>query len=445
MKKILFIAVNSSWSQSNLAFYYLREVARDLPYQTQMLVFTTKEPVLQTVEEIYRHGAEVLCFSAYIWNRGYLQALLKVLRQLLPEAIFVVGGPESSAFAGTAKCFVIKGAGEAAFSALAESGFTELDNSLPCIPLAKIPFPYRTEDKDELEDHLVYYECYRGCPYGCVYCLSANDRRNESRFDMAVAEDRERLREELDALIALKPRTLKFIDRSFNLNKALAHYIWEYAMRDESGTDFHFEIYPDLLDEADLQLLDKAPLGKIRFEIGIQTINTEVAAMCGRKSDWSKSRKVLLRLKEAGRIRVHTDLLAGLPGEDISSVMRSLDALCACEPAVVQLGMLKILPDTPMREIARQRCYIWMEDPPYQVLRSDAMSYGELCLLDDYAHLLSLYWNKEEFGEEWHLLLQEHSATEILAKLKEIHEAQGLALHSVSKGKRMSVFEVVSG
>ncbi|MCD8480986.1 MAG: DUF4080 domain-containing protein [Candidatus Cloacimonetes bacterium] len=77
------------------------------------------------------------------------------------------------------------------------------------------------------------------------------------------------------------------------------------------------------------------------------------------------------------------------------------------------------------------------------MLSSDALSYGDLCLLDDYAHLLSLYWNKEEFQEEWHILLQKYQASEILARLKSIHEVQGLALHSVSKVKRQGVFSGV--
>jgi radical SAM superfamily enzyme YgiQ (UPF0313 family) len=406
-----------------------------------MLVFSTKEPVLQCVEAIYRQPAELLCFSAYIWNRQYLLSLLNILRQLLPQALFVIGGPEAAAFRGISGCQVILGAGEAAFYALADSGFTELDQQFPPLPLAQIPFPYQPEDRAELEDHLVYYECYRGCPYACVYCLSAGDFRSESRFDMDLAEDRQRLQAELDALIALRPRTLKFIDRSFNINQHLAHFIWEYAMLDESSTDFHFEIYPDLITDEDLVLLEKAPLGKIRFEIGIQTINAEVAAACGRKSDWEKSRKVLLRLKQAGRIRVHADLLAGLPGENMASVLVSLDALCECEPAAVQLGMLKILPDTPMREIARERGYLWMDEPPYQVLSSDALSYSELCLLDDFAHLLNLYWNKEEFGGEWHLLMQKRKASELLEELLLIHAEHGLALHSVAKGKRQRVME----
>lgn len=443
MKKVSLIAINSSWSQSNLALYYLREMIRDLPMQVQMQVFSTREPVLQIVEAIHHQKADILCFSAYIWNRSYLQAILKILRKLLPEAVFVVGGPESAVFADIEACHVIKGAGEAAFYALAASGFQHLDSASSSLHLAEIPFPYRPDDKAELEDHLVYYECYRGCPYGCIYCLSASDWRCESRFNMVSQQDRISLHTELDALLALKPRTLKFIDRSFNINKELAHYIWNYAIQDESETDFHFEIYPDLITSEDLQLLEKAKPGKIRFEIGIQTINAEVAAASGRKSNWEQSRRILNKLRDFGNIRVHADLLAGLPGETKASVLASLDALCLCEPAAVQLGMLKILPDTPMREVARERGYIWMEDPPYQVLATDKMSFAELCDLDDIAHLLSLYWNKEEFKPEWHELLQNHPASAILTNLKAIHQELGMPLHSVSKEKRQKVMGIL--
>jgi len=124
-----------------------------------------------------------------------------------------------------------------------------------------------------------------------------------------------------------------------------------------------------------------------------------VLARSGRKSDWQKSRHYLNELRVKTKVRIHADLLVGLPGEDFDSIIHSLNELCRTRPAAVQLGMLKILPDTPMKEIAKERGYLWLDDPPYQILRSDALSYDEICYLDDLAHLLSLYWNKEEFAE----------------------------------------------
>jgi radical SAM superfamily enzyme YgiQ (UPF0313 family) len=442
MKKIVFVALNSSWSQSNLALYYMREMIRDLDFEKDLLSFSMNEPFMQILEGIYRHKADVICFSAYIWNRVILSRLQSEISKIMPRTIFVVGGPEAAEFEGRERCHVILGTGEAAFRALAleQFGFSRIKPPEP-IPLKDIPFPYIASDMDHLADHLVYYEAYRGCPYRCVYCLSSCDNRHEARFDPLNQNDRAKLISELSRLAELMPRTLKFIDRSFNVQKDLAHEIYRYILRENPEHDSHFEIYPDLLDEEDFELLEKIPEGKIRFEIGIQSTNPEVLARCGRQSDWEKARKAMIRLKDKTKVRIHADLIAGLPGEDLGSVIRSLDELCACEPAAVQLGMLKILPDTPMLEIARERGYIWLEDPPYQVLASDALSYDELCLLDVYAHLLSLYWNKEEYAELWHHLLQDHPASKILKELQDIHIRRDIPFHSVSKKRRGEIME----
>ncbi len=443
MKKILFVALNSSWSQSNLAFYYLREVIRDLEFTSTIASFTLKEPLHQVMEDIYARCPDVICMSAYIWNKIYLQSLQRELAKILPQASFVIGGPEAAAFSDAARATVIIGPGEAAFRELAVQGFPPRADlgSIAQLALKELPFPYHPEDLAFLADHLIYYECYRGCPYSCVYCLSSCDKRHEPRFDVSRMQDRDKLHRELSALVALKPRTLKFIDRSFNIQKDLAHEIWNFAIEQDLDFDLHFEIYPDLVEERDIELLARAPEGRIRFEVGIQSTNDAVLRACGRNSDWQKSRATLLALKERTNVRVHADLLVGLPGEDFGSITRSLNELCLCEPAAIQLGMLKILPDTPMREIALERGYLWMDLPPYQILCSDTLDFACLCLLDDFAHLLSLYWNKEEYPRQWHQLLQKHSADHVLQSLRELHKKHELPLHSVSRQKREMIMQ----
>lgn len=446
MKKVLFAALNSSWTHSNLAHFYLREMLRDLDYTTIMKSYTLKEPLMQVMEDIFRQQADIICFSAYIWNRVYLQQLHKGLKKILPELIFVIGGPEAEHFEQDRQTKVILGVGEQAFRDLAVNGFVAPGNAKAGanLPLGQIPFPYHAADRDILNGHLVYYESYRGCPFHCIYCLSANDQRSEARFDLSRTSEQDRLHRELDALSSLAPRTLKFIDRSFNVQRNLAHAIWSYAIAKDCSHDFHFEIYPDLLDEEDLQLLSQAPEARIRFEIGIQSINADVLELCGRYSNWEKSQAGLLALKKRTKVRVHADLIVGLPGEDKASVLRGLDELCRCEPAAVQLGSLKILPDTPMQEIARRRNYRWLDFPPYQVLSSDTLSFDEICQLDDYAHLLNLYWNKEEHQDVWHSLLQKYPASKILSELKDIHMRHDLPLHSISRQRRNWLIQILT-
>ena len=247
----------------------------------------------------------------------------------------------------------------------------------------------------------------------------------------------------MEAIIALQPRTVKFIDRSFNFCKTQAHWIWDYLIKAECACDFHFEIYPDLLTQADIDLLARAPEGRIRLEVGVQTTNDGINRNCGRQSSWQKTKAALIELKQRTRVRIHADLLAGLPGESFTSVTKSLDELCACHPDAIQLGFLKILPDTPMAEKASLLGYQWLDDPPYQVLATDRMSFSELGRLDEYAHLLGLYWNKQEFSTWWAELLQKNSATAVLEQLRLLHQADAISLHSVSKADRHRMMQTL--
>ncbi|MDY0151363.1 MAG: DUF4080 domain-containing protein [Candidatus Cloacimonas sp.] len=511
MKKILLVAINSSWSQSNLALFYLREMLSGLSYQVIMRDFTLKDYPADVMKALYQQQPDIICFSAYIWNREYLQKLIPELKKLLPQAIIVLGGPETENLIPCldARDFYIIGSGEAAFRELAKQGFCHsrgdgnpaishkltlchfLSNpntpqkqqkiqgwipasagmtksvqvtagmtkgvqitaemtkgathytSSTTLPLKQIPFPYHPSDKAQLQGKLLYYECYRGCPYNCVYCLSANDFRTELRFDISDPQQLQKLYTELDALIALEPKTIKFIDRSFNIFPALAHKIWAYFISSDYPCEVHFEIYPDLLSEADFSLLETAPSGRIRFEIGIQSTSDSIALNCGRKSTWKQSKQALLQLKKRCKLRLHADLISGLPGETYESVLNSINQLCACLPDAVQLGTLKILPDTPMQHIAQASGYLWLNDPPYQCLASDAISYPQMCTLESLARILNLYWNKEEYTQEWQQMLMQQQATDILFAIMDKHQELGYELHSLAKGKRDAVMAAI--
>lgn len=448
MRKILLIAINSSWSQSNPALYYLREVISDLPYQVQICDFTLKDHLTDIMQGICAQKPDILCFSAYIWNRLLLQNLVPELKKLLPQACVVIGGPEAAnADFGLGKQdSIVVGSGEGAFRALAKADFAPgAEHLAQAIALRDLPLPYTLADAGSLQGKLLYYECYRGCPYSCVYCLSALDKRCELRFDPESSEDMSRMLAELEILKALQPKTLKFVDRSFNSHGKFARLVWDYFISTDWPGDVHFEIYPDLLEEEDFRILEKAAVGRIRFEIGIQTTNPEVSKACGRFTSWDKAKTALTELKQRTKLRIHADLIAGLPSENLASVLNSVNELCATLPDAVQLGTLKILPDTPMLQIALSRGYLWLNNPPYQCLASDALSFSDMCYLDSLAHLLNLYWNKEEFAPLWEALLAIHKATEILQALLELHQELGYETHSVSKGKREAVMAIIKG
>lgn len=445
MHKLLFVSINSAWTHSNLALYYLREMIRDLPYQIAMEEFTLKTQPLEALEIINLHQPDFICFSVYIWNRIYLQKLIPELKKLFPDTKLILGGPEAmneDLLSTTSRYdIIIQGSGEAIFRKLAAEEFEErgIIHSELQTPLYAIPFPYHPSDREILQDRLVYYECSRGCPYSCVYCLSANDLRNEIRFDVTVKEDVLRLHKELDALVALSPRTIKFVDRSFNLYPKLAHAIWKYIIDLDCTCDFHFEIYPDLLKESDLKILEKAPPGRIRFEIGIQSTNDSVMKQVKRNSHWKKIQPILKELRKRSSVRIHTDLICGLPSEDKKSLLASINAVAATFPHEIQLGMLKILPDTAMYTIAQDSGYLWLDHPPYQVIATDTLSFEDICELEKLAHAFNLYWNKGEFCQLFALLMQDYEAVFIFERIVKMHSERSFPYHSMEQKKRFKL------
>lgn len=445
MKKVILLAVNSSWSHSSLSLYYMRAMLETLPYRTEIYNCTLKDDHSDILSELIAKNPDILCASVYIWNRAYLERLLSAVASLRPRIKIIIGGPEAPYLKAPHRYTLIKGPGELAFKRLAESGFQihedciEAENYL----LKEIPFPYREEDKRDLEGKLVYYETGRGCPYGCVYCLSAQDPRREFRFDTSNPRDLEKLHRELDSLIALKPKTLKFVDRSFNINKDLAHRIWEYMIDREDACICHFEIYPDLITDDDIRILKKVKPGRFRFEIGIQTCNPEALKASGRNTDWQKSKEQLLKLKEETHILMHCDLLIGLPGDSYQWVIDSLDQLMEIRPAELQLGLLKILPDTPMLSVARERGYIWEEIAPYKVLQSDTMSFEEIIHLDRLAHVINLYWNKADTRQIVLDALSKSRASDVFLGLVDYHINEHLPFHSLSPARRSGALESV--
>ena len=118
MTRIALFAINTSWYQSNLALYYLREMVRDQSYEISMRSFSISDLYMDVLKGIYNTQADVLCFSAYIWNRVYLENILPDVRALMPKAIIIIGGPEAGHLSQYADKAVI-GAGEARFEAMA--------------------------------------------------------------------------------------------------------------------------------------------------------------------------------------------------------------------------------------------------------------------------------------------------------------------------------------
>ncbi|OHD81525.1 MAG: hypothetical protein A3J97_13140 [Spirochaetes bacterium RIFOXYC1_FULL_54_7] len=358
---------------------------------------------LEIARDMALAAPDVLLLSVYIWNAELISAILPDLRAMLPGCRLILGGPEAAYNAGAWLAahpeldLVVSGEGETAVTVLARAGFsTEAypDRLMiaPPVDFSAVPMPYRAEDFKALEHRYLYYESSRGCPFACSYCLSSRSDHG-LRFKPATL-----VKAELDGIVATRPMLVKFVDRTFNADKARAREIWSHLIREHSGSGsrFHFEVHPALLGFDDFALLEQAPDGLFQFELGVQTIHERTRAAIHRTGDWSREKEAIQRLIALGTVHIHLDMIVGLPYEGMAEVGASFEELSGLGAGHFQIGFLKGLPGTELRKRAGEYGMAFQSAPPYTVLYSSALSARELAAL---ARLEELYDNIGNTGK----------------------------------------------
>lgn len=416
--RILLAACNAKYIHSNLAVYDLKAYSSDYDEQVLLREYTINQPKDEIMKDIYSSGADVVCFSCYIWNISFVRELIRDLVKILPETAFWAGGPEVSYDAEkfltemTEMTGVMVGEGERTFHDLLEfyidgkgsleeiSGIAYRDGDKIChngwrelMDLSAIPFVY--EHLEEFENRIIYYESSRGCPFSCSYCLSSIDKKLRFR-------DLELVKKELQFFLDHKVPQVKFVDRTFNCKHEHAMTIWKYILEHDNGvTNFHFEISADLLCEEEMELMKHMRPGLIQLEIGVQSTNPETIRAIHRHMDLEKLERCVDRVHSFRNIHQHLDLIAGLPYEDYDTFHRSFNDVYRMKPDQLQLGFLKVLKGSLMQQEAEGYGIVHKEKEPYEVLSTNWLTYGEVLKLKMVESMVEVYYNSGQF---WHTL-----------------------------------------
>ncbi len=410
MPKILLVAINSSYQHPSFGLRYLYAQLGDLKSETKIIEFTIKKPVELIAEEVLKFSPSVVAIGVYIWNAVESLELCKILKRQNPNIKIVLGGPEVSHEIESQEILlfsdlVIQGEGDLEFKKIMEDYFKEIPwpekkiikSNPPDVKLLKLPYSfYNSED---IENRFIYVEASRGCPYLCEYCLSSLDKGVRS-FEIDC------LLEEIRLLIERGAKNFKFVDRTFNLNPTTCLKILNFFLDyNNPNINVHFEMVPDRLPEEIKRLLPKFAPGQVQFEIGIQTFNPQVAKNVSRRNDLNKVKENFLYLKTHTGIHTHADLIAGLPGETLTSFADGFDQLWAMQPNEIQLGILKRLKGAPIRRHEKAFELDFSLIPPYQIISTKDMTADELIWLNRMAKYWDLINNQGRF-KPWMLELE---------------------------------------
>ena len=455
--KILLAACNAKYIHSNLAVYDLKAYSSDYDEHVILREYTINQPKDEILKDIYSSGADVVCFSCYIWNISFVRELIRDLVKILPKTAFWAGGPEVSYDAEKfltempEMTGVMVGEGEKTFHDLLEF-YIDRKDSLEEISgiayrtgdkiihngwrelmdLSAIPFVY--EHLEKFENRIIYYESSRGCPFSCSYCLSSIDKKLRFR-------DLELVKKELQFFLDHRVPQVKFVDRTFNCKHEHAMTIWKYILEHDNGvTNFHFEISADLLREEEMELMSQMRPGLIQLEIGVQSTNPETIRAIHRHMDLKKLEHCVNRVHSFRNIHQHLDLIAGLPYEDYDTFHQSFNDVYQMKPDQLQLGFLKVLKGSLMQKEAEVYGIVYKEKEPYEVLSTNWLTYGEVLKLKMVESMVEVYYNSGQF---WHtleyLVPLEKDAFTFYEKLGSFYEKKGYSEISHSRMRRYEI------
>ena len=437
LMRTVFVGTNSKYIHTALGLRYINEYMKENGLETELVEVTANEPVLTVLARLTAvamtsdhkaSGVEkdgsglVFGLEVHIWNRDYVLELAGLLRKVLPRCVILLGGPEvmfrpvETLEKVTAADMIVCGEGEESVLNLLrhlEAGGSVIpgcpeeeipgiacrrdDGSIaaPAVPtvvedLDILPFPY-PDLEQVLADHKIpYYECTRGCPFHCAYCLSGISHQVRRRSLPLVLAD-------LDRFIAAGVPLLKFVDRTYNLDESYFLPIMEHLAAADTDATFHFEIKADILSPRVLDFLKTVPPGRFQLEIGVQTTNPEVLRVIGRQDHWDRLAANVKELLAAGNMHIHMDLIAGLPLEDMASFGRSFNDVYGLRPHMLQLGFLKVLPGTVMEKGTERYGLVYMDRTPYEILSTGVVSYEEMRFLKVLENVFDLTGNSGNF------------------------------------------------
>ncbi|KON89333.1 Fe-S oxidoreductase [Sporosarcina globispora] len=410
--KVIASTLNAKYIHTNIAIRYLKAYAQP-DFDVELAEYTIKDPVMNIVTDLVRKKPDVIGFSCYIWNIEETIKVIKMIKKIDPSIHIAVGGPEVTYdvadWMNNIKEFdyIVIGEGEETFKqlltelngtmnmenvhglAFRENGQVRINPQRNKLDLRELPSPFRfEEDIPHLSKRVTYIETSRGCPFSCQFCLSS--------IEVGVRYfDREKIKDDIRYLMKNGAKTLKFVDRTFNISRSYALEMFQFLIDEHlPGTVFQFEITADIMRPEVIEFLNKeAPAGLFRFEIGVQSTNDYTNELVMRKQNFDKLCRTVTMVKDGGKIDQHLDLIAGLPEEDYDSFKRTFNDVFAMRPEELQLGFLKMLRGTGLRLRAEDHQYIYMDHSPYEILGNNVLSFDDIIRIKQVEDVLEKYWN----------------------------------------------------
>ena len=411
MKKIILTTLNSRFTHTSIALRYLYANMQELQENTQILEYSINDAIQTVAEKLLIHEPDIIGIGTYIWNVSQVQELLHVIKLVSPKTKVILGGPEVSHTPFRVNLdeadFIIQGEGDLAFYELCKNILENkladekiIKMTMPSLKDMQLPYKYYTDD--DIKNRYIYVEASRGCPFECEFCLSSMDEKVRA-FDL------DKLLDEFENLWQRGARNFKFIDRTFNLNMKTANKLLEFFLKKDDTYFAHFEVIPDHFPDSIKENIKKFPAGSLQLEIGIQTLNLEIANNISRQLKLDKIKKNIRFLEQETDAHIHLDLIVGLPNESLESFGANLDELVNLSSCEIQIGILKKLSGTYINRHDIEFGMVYSNIPPYDILKNNQLSFNDIQIMKRFSRFWDLTYNSGNFKQSVKLIWLDES------------------------------------
>jgi hypothetical protein len=334
-------------------------------------------------------------FTCYLWNVERSLWVAARVKERLPEARILLGGPEVTADNGwllehPSLDFACAGEGEQTFAELLEShlegspraegipGLMARGSLLrleqPRRTLSSLSSPYLAGILDAREDDQLLLETARGCVFRCKFCHYP--KAHDSVVYLSPEEILASLAQARDRGI----REVFILDPTMNQRGDFDEFLDLLARGNPGGRlELHGELRAEGITPARAGRMCEANFKEV--EIGLQSVEPAAQALMGRRNDLKAFERGVRALRAEG-IRVKVDLIVGLPGDTVDSVRRGMRYLA--DGGLfddIQVFQLSVLPGTAFREEAASLGLEYQPRPPYHVVKTAALSLEDIRLL----------------------------------------------------------------
>lgn len=416
--KILWLDINSSYSHSSVALPAIHaQVAQRCDWEWCVVRGTINDSPGAIAVAVAEQKPDIIAVTFWLFTHRMQIEILSRTVELLDGVKVVCGGPE---FLGDNEDFlrrypfvtaVLRGEGEEAFplwlDAMEDPASWEQVPGLCWISredgayhdqgiarvaeFAKLKYPEESPffhwDKP-----FVQLETTRGCFNTCAFCVSGGEKPIRS-------QSLDQVRARLENIHSRGIKDIRVLDRTFNYDSTRALQMLELFEQYSGDMRFHLEIHPSLMTEALKEKLATLPEGLLHLEAGIQSLNADVLAECGRKGSLSTSLDGLGYLTSLDNVQTHADLIAGLPLYTFDMLVSDIVRLVGLGVDELQIESLKVLPGTRMRLSSREKGLKYSPLPPYEILSTPDISPAELRRAMQISRMVDFYYNSSPWQQ----------------------------------------------